>query len=371
MTFGNYVGNQRLVQVLQQMLQTGRVPPALLFSGQQGVGKFTLATLFARAANCEAETAELCGRCPPCKSLESLEALDSLRQSAVDSRGSADPESVPLILRPHPNVSVLVPDGAFIRVSQMRYVVREVYREPVGKGQLLFLIDQAERLRFDYADVLLKVLEEPAPRTTLILVTSEPFKLRPTIRSRCVTLHFSPLSRKEIEAQLKPHRPTWSRADCELAAAASGGSLATALTLNLDEYRRLRQAGLELLRSASDPDHNQPHRLFAATAALAGKATGSEEAPQGDRAQKFDFALQILYSLANDLVYLGSRAEKRLLQNPDISEELQKLGAKVSQEGLRNLVRGLDLAHSWQRRNVNRQLTLDAIAAATPVEVFK
>ena len=69
MTWADFVGNRRVVGVLQRMLSSGRVPPALLFAGQKGVGKFTLATLFARAANCEQKGKDSCGRCQSCQTL--------------------------------------------------------------------------------------------------------------------------------------------------------------------------------------------------------------------------------------------------------------------------------------------------------------
>src|SRR3989338_8001171 len=103
-----------------------------------------------------------------------------MKAAALKERGGATPETVPLLLRPHSSVTVLVPDGAYIRVSQMRAVVRQAYIQPAGARRNVFLIDEAERLRFDYADVLLKVLEEPPERTTLILVTAAPFELRAT-----------------------------------------------------------------------------------------------------------------------------------------------------------------------------------------------
>src|SRR3989338_6851808 len=139
-----------------------------------------------------------------------------MKAAALKERGGANPETVPLLLRPHSSVTVLVPDGAYIRVSQMRAVVRQAYIQPAGARRNVFLIDEAERLRFDYADVLLKVLEEPPERTTLILVTAAPFELRATLRSRCIPLFFAPLCADEIESYLAAHRREWKAAQRQL-----------------------------------------------------------------------------------------------------------------------------------------------------------
>ncbi|MBI2956271.1 MAG: hypothetical protein HYY26_03045 [Acidobacteria bacterium] len=366
MTFADFLGNRRVVTVLQGMLASGRLPQGLLFAGPQGVGKFTLATLFARAANCQQVPGDICGKCTSCRSLAALENLDDLVAAALAERGSASPELIPLILRPYPSVTVLVPDPDYIRVSQMRYVVREAYAMPVGGRRNFFLFDQAERLRHDYADILLKVLEEPPAHTTLILITDSPFALRPTIRSRCISLSFAPLPESDIENYLRRHRPAWKEQDRKLAAAAAAGSLGTALALDLATYRERRAEALALLRAAlsRQPD---PAALFTATAALAGKTPRGELDAFEESPQKiFEFSLDILYSLLTDIVCLKVETPERGLRNPDLQAELQKLGGRASWPWLNEAVGRLDRIRGGQRRNISRQLALEAWALARP-----
>ena len=362
MTFDDFLGNARIVAALRRMLAGERLPQALLFAGPRGVGKFTLATLLARAANCERGVGELCGRCPACQSLAALDDLDELARLARQERGSANPEDVPLILRPHPSVTVLVPDTDYIRVSQMRYVVRDAYGAPTAGRRNFFLFDQAERLRPEYADTLLKVLEEPPPKTTLILVTDSPFSLRPTVRSRCVSFWFAPLTPEEVAAALQKHRPDWKKAERELAAAAAAGSLGAALGLDLDLYRELRSHALALVRATLADDFS-PQPLFEATAALAGKAArlGDEEPPMEAR-KGFEISLDILYSLLTDIVYLKVNVPDVGLRHPDLRGELRSLSEQTSWARLARAVAGLDEIWGRQRRNVNRQLALDAWA---------
>jgi DNA polymerase-3 subunit delta' len=364
MTFADFVGNARIVAVLRRMLDSGRIPHALLFAGQKGIGKFTLATLLARALNCEKGMGEICGGCGNCRALSSLEDLAELQRAALAARGSANPEAVPLILRPHPSVSVLVPDGAYIRVAQMRYVIRQAYTVPAGARRNVFLIDQAERLRFDFADVLLKVLEEPPEHTTLVLVTSAPFELRPTIRSRCIPLFFAPLRQAEIEAYLKSHRPDWKKQDRALAAAASAGSLGTALSLDLERYRQVRSEALDLLRAGLG-QKTDPEAFFAATAALAGK--GPQASPEAENLREgFEFSLDIVYSLLRDVLYCQVGTSELGLCHPDLRSELETLARRVSRSWLEEATGRLDRIKGWQRRNVNRQLALDAWALGSP-----
>ncbi|MFQ5694523.1 MAG: ATP-binding protein [Terriglobia bacterium] len=358
MMFADFAGNQRIVAVLRRMLASERMHHALLFQGPVGVGKFTLATLFARAANCLARPGEGCPECNSCRALACLADLEKLRREALAARGSASPEAVPLIVRPHPGVTVLVPDGAFIRVSQMRYLVREAYAMPAGARRSFFLIDQADRLRFDYADVLLKVLEEPPASTTLILVTHAPFSLRPTIRSRCLPFHFAPLAEADIAAYLRKHKPEWKKTERQLAAAYADGSLGTALRLDLETFLHLRREALQLLRAATGAAH-QPSSLFAATATLAGKR-GAEREGAGEGRERFEFALDILYSLLKDTLYTGVGASPGGLRHPDVRDEVKALSQGIGVCRLRQAVSELDRIHGWQRRNINRQLALDA-----------
>ena len=362
MTFDTFVGNQRVVAVLRRMLASHRVPHALLFAGQPGVGKFTLATLFTRALNCEQKPGLICGTCTSCAALAALDDLEGLKAAALAARGSANPEAVPLILQPHPSVSVLVPDGAFIRVAQMRHVVRLAYTMPAATRHNVFLIDQAEKLRFDFADVLLKVLEEPPERTTLILVTPAPFHLRPTIRSRCVPLHFAPLAQEEIDRFLRRHRPDLKKSERQLVAAATNGSPAAALGLDLPLHKQVRGAALELLRARLG-GRLGPDRLFAASAALAGKSGRSGD-PEDIR-RVFEFSLDMLYSLLTDILHSKAGASELGFRHPDLRSELERLAAQASWPWLSEAVGNLDRIKGWQRRNVNRQLSLDAWALSS------
>ncbi|MCI0402078.1 MAG: hypothetical protein L0212_00960 [Acidobacteria bacterium] len=364
MTFDDYFGNARIVTALRRMLTDGRLPQALLFAGPRGVGKFTLAARLARAANCERGVGEACGRCPTCQSLAALDDIEELARIGRQERGSASPEDVPLILRPHSSVTVLVPDTEYIRVSQMRYVVREAYAAPTTGRRNFFLFDQADRLRRDFADTLLKVLEEPPPKTTLILVTDSPFSLRPTVRSRCVTLWFAPLSRAQVLGGLQGRRPEWKKTERELAASAAAGSLGVALALDLELYRELRGHALTLVRAALAEDFSPP-QLFDATSTLAGKASRfAEDEPPLEGRKGFEISLDILYSLLTDSVYLKVGVPDVGLRHPDLREELRSLSERSSWLRLAGLVEGLDGIWGAQRRNLSRQLALDAWALA-------
>src|SRR5215813_4079694 len=215
MAFSEFRGNPQIVAALRGALRTDRVPHALLFSGPHGVGKFTLARLFAQAANCERLTDDACGECYSCQRVALLAEPQRLLEQGLIERGeSADAatvERVPLILQSHPDVWALVPDPVrlktpvarpMLRIGQLRAVQRAAYFQPLGKRRV-FIIDGAETMRWDVANVFLKILEEPPGSATLILTAPAPYSLLPTIVSRCLQFHFATLTAAQVEAILR------------------------------------------------------------------------------------------------------------------------------------------------------------------------
>jgi len=152
MGFSEFLGNERIVAALRGALRSGRVPHALLFSGPRGVGKFTLARMFAQAANCERMSDDFCGECATCQRLSLLVDPQKLVEQGLVERGeSADAatvERVPLILQAHPDVWALVPDPVrmknpvarpVLRIGQLRAVQRAAYFQPMGRRRVSFL----------------------------------------------------------------------------------------------------------------------------------------------------------------------------------------------------------------------------------------
>src|ERR1700730_17110461 len=305
MGFSDFLGNQRTVTALRGALRSERVPHALLFTGARGVGKFTLARMFAQAANCERLRDDFCGECDTCKRIASLAEPQRLIEQGLAERGeSADAatvERVPLILQSHPDVWALVPDPVrfkspvarpMLRVGQLRAVQRAAYFEPMGRRRV-FILDGADTMRWDVANVFLKILEEPPGSATLILTAPSPYALLPTIVSRCLQFHFAPLPQAAVEKMLKD-KTDRSPPEIRLAAHLAEGSPGLAMEMDIDAAAESRRKALRILERAEQGQGFA--QLFADTSALA-----------KDRESSFEDQIAVFYGLLTDLLELTSK----------------------------------------------------------------
>jgi len=362
MGFQDFLGNQRIVAALRGALRAGRVPHALLFTGPRGVGKFTLARMFAQAGNCERLTDDFCGECATCRRIALLANPQGLIEQGLVERGeSADAatvERVPLILQSHPDVWALVPDPVrlknpvarpMLRIGQLRAVQRAAYFQPMGRRRV-FILDGAETMRWDVANVFLKILEEPPGTATLILTAPSPYSLLPTIVSRCLQFHFAPLAQSAVEQILK-EKTNRKPAEIRLAAQLAEGSPGLALEMDVVTASAQRKNALRILeRAARGQGFAQ---LFAETSALA-----------KDRDSSFEEQIAVFYGLLTDLLELTSKMDEPVLRNIPLAKELEALSKSIDPAWVARAVAGFDELHAGARRNLNRQLGLDAVAAA-------
>ncbi len=362
MGLSEFLGNERIVTALRGALRSKRVPHALLFTGPRGVGKFTLARMFAQAANCERLTDDFCGECATCQRISQLADPQTLLEQGLVERGeSADAatvERVPLILQSHPDVWALVPDPVrlkspvarpMLRVGQLRAVQRAAYFQPMGRRRV-FILDSAETMRWDVANVFLKILEEPPGSAMLILTAPSPYALLPTIVSRCLQFHFAPLPQASVEIILK-EKTNRKPAEIKLAAQLAEGSPGLAIEMDVHAATQRHRSALRILERAAQGQGFA--QLFSDTAALA-----------KDRDSSFEDQIGVFYGLLTDLLEITSKLKDPLLRNAPLAKELESLAESVDSAWVLRAIAGFDELHAGARRNLNRQLGLDALAAS-------
>ena len=363
-TFHDFLGNSHAIEGLRMAIASGRLPHSLILAGPQGAGKYTLALMLAMAVECERQPRELwstgqslasyCGVCKNCIRIAACADLQSLVDSAVEAREGmreTDKKDTRILIQEHPDVLIVPPDPPqlLIKLGQVRSLIHSAQYLPSEAPRKMFILTAASFMK-EAANSLLKVLEEPPDYVHIILCAENPGELLPTIRSRCATVRLGALPIEELETMLADRRQDWQPKHRTLVAKLAQGAAGKALSFNLEEYVAARTDAMVLLRSAiADPDHST---LFKMTETYRAGADGQT---------KTTALIRTIGLLLEDMLLLQAGTPE-LVRNVDIRPELERLTAAVSFAWIENASRGLDQVTSGMRRNLLRNLSLDAFA---------
>jgi DNA polymerase-3 subunit delta' len=236
-------------------VNSGRLPHALLFHGNDGTGKEAHAIELAALINCESPfESGACGECPSCKKIKSFQH-GNIKLILPYPRGKISASDDPSIrglteknieqLREmmvekgkNPYARLEIENARTILINSIREVKKDLYMSSIDKGWTVILIFDAEKLCIPQptsANALLKVLEEPPEKTIFILVTSEVSTMLDTIRSRCQQVYFPPLASSFIEEKLIQHNVSEDKAKVISNIANGDIRLALNLSENIDE----------------------------------------------------------------------------------------------------------------------------------------
>lgn len=360
MPFSDFHGNPATIDLMRGMLARDRFPHAVIISGPEGSGKYTLAQMVAKAMNCQnpplAGEPDFCGNCENCLEISQADDLESRFAEAVEARENlreADKKETRIFVQTHPDVLIIPPDPPqmMIKVDQVRHVISQIYKRP-RKGDHAVSIFTDSSFMKEAANSLLKVLEEPPEFATIFLLTSNPGELVPTIRSRCITVQLAPLAASEVEQYLSKKRSDWTTSTRALVARLSGGAVGKAGSFDLARYTSARKDALTLLNAAVTSEDHSP--LFRTTESYRAGAEGKE---------KTDQLIRAIYSILEDLLFL-KEGTPDLVRNVDIASELNRLAASVNFDWIYLAAQRVHEVESGMRRNVLRSLSLDSFATS-------
>jgi len=220
------VGHDPVIRRFRRLLADDRLAHAYLLHGPDGIGKYQLAFRIALARLCRQREDDACGSCLDCRLARSGDHPDL-----------------------HP---VDETETSRIRIDVVRELIRRSVQKPYRARGRVFLVRDAERMTDEAQNAFLKTLEEPPERCLLILTSSRPQGLLPTIRSRCQESRLKALSDEQTRAVLERARVGADR--LALLASISGGSPGSALALEAGGFLPLRAALLELVSgTCGDP----------------------------------------------------------------------------------------------------------------------
>jgi len=319
MTWTHLSQQPRISELLYHSLRNQRLAHAYLFAGPRGAGRKQMALHLAKALFCKEKEADACGACLSCRRIEA---------------GN------------HPDVHVIAPDGASIKIDQIRALQKEMAMRAVESVHKVYIVEHVDKMTTQAANSLLKFLEEPPAGVVALLLTENSHALLPTILSRCQILNFSPLSMERLAEELQK-------------AGVSPGiaRVVSHITTNLDEARELSQSDwfaqlrnlvIQLMKECKQRN---------STALL----TIHDMLQKQDRLkEELPLFLDLLILWLRDILYVQVGRHAHLI-NSDQQEVLQGQALVWTKA---ELLHGIDLVMETKNRierNANAQLALERL----------
>jgi len=313
MPFSAIAGHERIIGILRRTLAAKRTAHAYLFDGPEGCGKRTTALALVEAVFCNGSDG--CGSCPSCRKVAALQ---------------------------HPDLHLLAPDGAFIKIDQVRALQRELSLRPFEAPCKVCIIDDADRFHPAAGNALLKTLEEPPGNALLILISANPDGVLQTIRSRCQAVHFTALAEETVATTLVARGIEAETA--RLAASLAAGSLGKALEL----------CSVEALGGRSE----QIEQLFSLSLQEIGQLFAFSERLSADK-EEVQTLLDLLTAFLRDVLIVQAGSDH--VVNLDLMELTRREAARQPTSRVMASIGHVAAARHALQRNVNTRLALDTL----------
>ncbi|MFZ0725609.1 MAG: DNA polymerase III subunit delta' [Desulfobacterales bacterium] len=339
--FAAITGQERPVEILRTLYRKKALPHALLFTGPEGVGKYGAAVALAMLGNCSGL------KTTPRGPVTALPRPPGPAPGAAEPCGSC-PACRKIISASHPDVIHLQPTGATIRIARIRALCETLSLKPYEARMRVVIITDAHAMTPAAGNALLKMLEEPPERTTLILTARQSTDLLPTIVSRCQSVRFAPIARRTIAAKLVEEHGLEEPAAWVLAAVADG-SLTRVNALRQSDWLRYRNwlitaSGLAAPETLGRRDTG---RLLAFAEKLSAKK------------ELVSDALNALLTWLRDLIVCRYAPER--IVNTDLTDQLQKAAALNPVDHLLCQMETLRAAQKDLDANANLRLALETM----------
>ncbi len=311
MALRDIIGHEGILDILRGYIRKGRIPHAMLFAGDEGVGKRFTALNFAKVLNCHHFTMtsmDCCDKCPSCKKIDKLI---------------------------HPDVFLVKPegDGGQIIVSSIRNLQESLSYKPFEGRWKLAIIEEADALNISAANAFLETLEEPPSQSILILISSRPDTLLETIRSRCQRINFSPLPLSSMSYLLRKRLKGLNHEQSMLLSALSGGKVGYAMNEDLIKKR---------------------DRTFDMFLEMLGNPAKDFWKDRKEMEEWFDWCELWI----RDIAVFKATGNPHLLINKDKESKIQEISRKAELKDILKLSRELYNIRRLLNFNLNRQITL-------------
>lgn len=317
MSFAKIEGQETAKRMLQNSLRLHRLSHAYIFHGPAGTSRKQTAIALAQAIFCEQRTDDACGECLECRKVE---------------HGN------------HPDLFVLEPEGASIKIDQIRELQKEfAFRSAATDGKKIYLMEQAEKMTVQAANAMLKFLEEPNSQVVAILITENGHALLPTIQSRAQWITFVPMSREKMVKELEQdgHPPALIYPAVQLTA----GLAAARELLATNWFAEIRNVMIQLVKETM-------------TRFPTSFVTLGQKWPKSDLSSHTEVFMDLLILWLKDMVQLSSGHKEKLVY----IDQTEWMASLASGRSASDWVRVLEKVTELRKRlrfHANPQLVLE------------
>jgi DNA polymerase-3 subunit delta' len=329
--FNGIVGQSTPLRQLKTFIRNGTLPHALIFTGDDGVGKKTAALALAMACNCETLAADLgrqprpeaidaCGQCPPCRKIAGNH---------------------------HPDILHVAPLSSVIRIAQIRSLLGTLALKPNEARRRVVIVSDARTMNPEAGNALLKALEEPPAGTLFVLTARQTSDLLPTIVSRCRRIRFSPLATGDIKRLLARSHDVDGQ-PLDTIAALSAGSFTRATAMIDNRWLARREWIIQVMDRLGHESAAREIRVWLALAETLAKNKARVEE-----------SLEIITMWLRDMLVV--RWSPQRVFNHDKTDMLAAASRRVSHRQLLEQIDAVAAALAAMRSNTNLRLTMDAM----------
>jgi len=342
MSFEDVIGQEEAKLLLRRALGRGRLAHTLLLYGPEGIGKTALAVELARAIACP-EAVDGCGACPVCRKVSALSYPDLKILFPVAPRTTMEEEQEILLQVVGDPYGVPRPtQNASISIDRVRELQREFGRRAYEGRWKAGLILEADRLRTEASNALLKSLEEPPRDTVLVLTVVQPDALLPTITSRCQKIRLRPLSEEDLSRAVV-ERKAVTPEEAGLISRTCDGNLKRALLMTGEDVAQWYEEGYRFIDTALRDD-----RLDGLSCIE--DLTNDRDVARIERL----FGIIALWLRSALLRSLGADVDPR---GPE-PRKVDRIAGAFEPYRIEEVIRGIDGYLNMMSRNVNTQLIL-------------
>lgn len=316
--FGHIIGNESIIEHLQNAIAAHKVSHAYMVHGEEGMGKKLLAGTFAKTLQCEDGGILSCNRCKSCMQFDS---------------GN------------HPDIRWITHDNPSIGVDDIRIQVNaDIQIKPYSSPYKIYIIPDADKLTEQAQNALLKTIEEPPEYAVILLLATSLNRILPTILSRCVLLSLKPVDKLTIkEFLMERHQiPDYV---AEVAAAFSGGNVGKAIKYAISEdFDRIKSETLHILKYI---DEMELYEVISGLKVLSANKNNIED------------YIDLMILWYRDVLMFKATMDPDLLLYREELSYINKQANTRSYENLENIIGAMEKAKIRLKANVNFDIAIE------------